>query len=132
MAQNGSILGVETKGLVGRDHKYEVTYRIIMDSEGPFHYRIFTVSTEAELTKGQIEVYLGRSNIKELHVDLRGKHEVAVELRLNSDEFTHVQEIVAVSPMSIAEEIRELLPEKHVVEVTVVNAVDLGGYGWRR
>lgn len=118
--------------MVGRPHNHDVTYKVIMDSAGPFHYRLFALMTTPEQVEERIRYYLGPQNIVELYVGERSRHQVGVELRLTSPEITNSHEVFGVSPMNIEDEVRLWLPEEHLIAVTVLRSVDLGGYGPHR
>ncbi len=120
------------RSLVGRPHRYEVTYEVVLDTQGPLHYRVFCNPDDKEVVRDQIERWVGVSNIKELYVDSRGKHDVAIELHLVSDIFINTNEIYEVSPMSVEDLIKEALPYEHVVSVSVTGVIDLDAFGWHR
>lgn len=114
------------EGLFAGVARYDVIYEVLLDSVGPFRYHIYDPAKIGPTWyASRIKTLLGSENVVGIEAESGEDWMVRVDLLLESTCFRGRTEIVAHSPSEILEQVRELLPREHVLDVSLISASSL-------
>jgi hypothetical protein len=117
---------LELVSAIDKEHRFDITYEVIMDSTGPFRYFIYDPSSLGpQWHENRIRELLGSGNIEEVLVEQGEDWMLRVQLKLVRVVFPARNEIVHANPMAIIQEIGSYLPRKNTVAVNIICAINL-------